>query len=512
MSRNNLDKTKEFPATGFPVNMLLSGRLCIVVGGGKISFRKISHLLDAEAKVHLISPDVCKEVQGLIDNNQISHTAREFEESDVKSAALVFAATNDRYINKGILASCRKHNVLCASVDGNWMDGDFTTPAMIRQGNLTVSVSTGGRSCRQARLIKDNLAKHLRMIETADLVVVGTDHRLLSLTDREPFHLTGDRYDRIGWMIMQLWGVHEFMILNTCNRIEVIAIVSRETSQNGILRHVLGFDKLRDDQFYLKHGMDAYEHISLVISGMLSQTPGEYHVASQVKNALEVSKNSGWSGSMMQQCVSSFLHVSKHIKKDVSPLLNNDEIEDLALKYLKTEVPKLSEKTVMVLGAGMVGKGLVKECLNEVGRIIWCYHINRPELSEDDLRSIELCTFNEIKDRIGEADIIISAVDAPGQVLHCGHEPFFNQEKKVHLIDLGMPRNIASELDNLSPDISVVDLDGLKHWYRNELTDMDSILSRCRNIINEHQELYENIVQSFQGRNASESAGVNTNS
>ena len=95
--------------------------------------------------------------------------------------------------------------------------------------------------------------------------------------------------------------------------------------------------------------------------------------------------------------------------------------------------------------------------------------------------------------------------------MHCGHEPFFDQEKKIHLIDLGMPRNIDPALDDLSPDISVVDLDGLKHWYRSELADMDMILCRCRTLISEHQELYDNIIKSFQGRNAPKPTSADTN-
>jgi len=62
-----------------------------------------------------------------------------------------------------------------------------------------------------------------------------------------------------------------------------------------------------------------------------------------------------------------------------------------------------------------------------------------------------------------------------------------------------MPRNIDPELDDLSSDITVVDLDGLKYWYRRELTDMNDILARCRTIIAEHQDLYEKIADSFKG-------------
>ena len=65
-------------------------------------------------------------------------------------------------------------------------------------------------------------------------------------------------------MIMQLVGIHEFMILNTCNRIEVIAVVAPETIKNGILTHSLGFSLLKENKYYLKTNEKAFEHLCLV--------------------------------------------------------------------------------------------------------------------------------------------------------------------------------------------------------------------------------------------------------
>ena len=486
-----------------PVNLLLAGRPCLVVGAGRIAARKIGHLIEVGANVTVISPEICdEEVKVWVDEQRVTHQSRIFGVGDTAGFALVFAATNNRLVNRQVLDDCRKHGVLCSCVDGHWAQSDFTTPAISRHGNLMLTVSTGGHSCRQAKLIKDNLAKHIAMVETADLVVVGTDHNLMDIEEREPFHLTGPRFERIGWMIMQLWGIHEFMILNTCNRVELIAVASRETSTNGILRHLLGFDRLKEDKFYLKHGAEAYEHLCMVSAGMLSQTPGESHIAAQIKEALAEAQRRGWAGSMMQEWVSSLLHVSKHIQTEVAPLLRSMEIEELALKYLQTRLPDLSAKTVMVLGAGMIGQGLVRSAFSQAGKIIWCYHVNRPEISEDWKNKVELCTFNDFKDRLEETDVIISATEAPGHVLHHGHAPFFNQQKPVLLIDLGVPRNIEPSLGGLSPELKIVDLDGLKYWHRCETAEMDEIFHRCHGIIEEHQEQYERIIKSFQGGNA----------
>jgi glutamyl-tRNA reductase len=109
-----------------------------------------------------------------------------------------------------------------------------------------------------------------------------------------------------------------------------------------------------------------------------------------------------------------------------------------------------------------------------------------------------------MKNRITEADVIVSAADTPGHLLHLGHEPFFNQERPVTVIDLGMPRNVDPALDDMSSDVTVVDLDGLKYWYRRELADMTEILAQSRAIITEHRDLYEKITDSFKGGNPPE--------
>ena len=88
--------------------------------------------------------------------------------------------------------------------------------------------------------------------------------------------------------------------------------------------------------------------------------------------------------------------------------------------------------------------------------------------------------------------------------MHQGHAPFFDQEKELTIVDLAMPRNVAPELENLSPNIDVVDLDDLKHWYRRKAADMARVYEVSKEVVDRHQEYYDKIVHSFQGGNASE--------
>jgi len=481
-----------------PVHLFLEERPCLVVGGGKTALKKTHLLLEAKATVLLVAPKLDAALLQLKNEARIQIKKRPLKPADIKEKVLVFAATGNRKTNREILALCRENHVLCSCVDGNWAQSDFTLPSILRHPPLTLSVSANNNETQLSKMVKNSLARHLSMIESATLIVVGTDHHHLSVEEREPFHLTGHRFERAGFMIMQLWGIHEFMILNTCNRVEVIAVVSEATAHNGILRHILGFTALKENKFYLKRGKKAFEHLCLVTAGMRSQTPGENHITAQIKSALEIAQKREWANSLLQSWISAALHVSKAIKNRIEPLLKHYEIEELALRYLQATHPDLTKATLMVLGAGTIGHAIVQQSLPLAKKIIWCYHIQPPTLPTDPQKKIQTGTFNSLRENLHEADVIISATDSPGHLLHRAHAPFLNQESPVTIVDLGMPRNIDPKLDTLSPSINVLDLDGLKYWYRRELTDLDDLLHKSRAIIAQHQDEYQKIATRLQ--------------
>lgn len=147
-----------------PACLLVAGKPCLVVGGGPVAARKVGHLLDAEADVTVVSPTLCDELGSLARNGKIHFIERAFEASDVGGNVLAFAATDQAAVNRRVLEACRRHNVLGSASDENWPDGHFVTPAICRQNGLVVTVSTSGRSCRQAKAIKDRIAALLETI------------------------------------------------------------------------------------------------------------------------------------------------------------------------------------------------------------------------------------------------------------------------------------------------------------------------------------------------------------
>jgi precorrin-2 dehydrogenase/sirohydrochlorin ferrochelatase len=476
---------------------MIEGKRVLVVGGGRVGERKIDLLQDAGAHVVLVCPDCVPELIQLADAGRIEYLARRFEDADVNGSALVFACTDDKRVNRHILEVAQQAKVPCCCADGNWSEGDFVTPAIVRAGEVLIAVSTSGRSCVQSRLIKDNLRKHLDSIESSDLLVLGTSHAYLGAAERAPYHLLLREREELGDMIRQVWGVHEFLILNTCNRVEIIAAISKEVGTCGILRRLMRFDQLRSDLYYMKHGFDAFAHVCKVTAGMDSQVPGEVHVVAQLKDAIDEAMTRGWAGSLIRGLCDSALRVSKDVRAELGNLLDVSEIEDVVLRYLDAKNPPRG--TALVIGSGVVGRGAIKGLLERNVTCIWAYHANKPEAAKG-VRVVQLA---QLPDVLPEADIVISAVNTPFPVVTvAAHQKVLNP-KGTFFVDVGIPRNIDPAFDACGTNIRVADLDELKRWFRELNGSLDKAMAICDGVLETQRDSYERLIKSLRGESSS---------
>lgn len=151
------------PAKLMPVNLLLEGQPCLVAGGGNVATRKVGHLLAAGAVVTVVAPRVTDALAELADQEKLFLVLRHWRQDDVQEQALVFAATDDSSVNSDILNTCRAHRVLCCVVDGQWRQSDFITPAIVRHGPYTATLSLGGcdpQRLKQLRVELEDMLKH----------------------------------------------------------------------------------------------------------------------------------------------------------------------------------------------------------------------------------------------------------------------------------------------------------------------------------------------------------------
>jgi precorrin-2 dehydrogenase len=142
----------------YPVNLKIQNRLCLIIGGGEVAARKIEPLLACGAKVRVISPTVGDGIRNLAENGKIEWRRRGFRTGDLQGAFLVFAATDNSVVQKQVVEEARALDVLLNSVDIPEACS-FQVPAMVRQGDLLLAVSTGGGSPALSAWIRKELAR-----------------------------------------------------------------------------------------------------------------------------------------------------------------------------------------------------------------------------------------------------------------------------------------------------------------------------------------------------------------
>ena len=135
----------------------LSGRKCLVVGGGDIGLEKVEGLLACDGDVTLVAPDAIEPLQALASEGSITWERRAYEPADLEGTFMVIAATDDSEINIGIYEDAEKRAMLVNVVDVPPLC-NFILPAIIRTGPLAIAISTAGASPALAKRIRNEIA------------------------------------------------------------------------------------------------------------------------------------------------------------------------------------------------------------------------------------------------------------------------------------------------------------------------------------------------------------------
>ena len=182
----------------YPILLNIQDKKCLVVGGGNVAWRKVCSLKDAGARVTVVSPEFCPEMEKEIGIERIQ---QKYEEGFLNEVLVVIASTDDEEVNKKVYYDAVKRGILVNVVDRPEFCS-FIVPATISRGDLNISISTGGASPALARNIRENLEKQF-----------------------------GDEYG-------------EFAKLLSETRRKILSEISNESIRRDILQRIAGLDML----------------------------------------------------------------------------------------------------------------------------------------------------------------------------------------------------------------------------------------------------------------------------
>lgn len=143
----------------YPIALNLRKKLALVVGGGKVAERKVDSLLQAGAKIRVVSPEITEKLKGFAKRHKIQWLKREVKASDLKGADIVIAATSSSNVNKKVSEWAKKHKLPVNVVDKPKLS-TFISPAIFKASKATIAVYTDGRDPVFSRDLKNFLKEN----------------------------------------------------------------------------------------------------------------------------------------------------------------------------------------------------------------------------------------------------------------------------------------------------------------------------------------------------------------
>jgi precorrin-2 dehydrogenase/sirohydrochlorin ferrochelatase len=156
----------------YPVNLDMTNKRCVVVGGGDIAERKVERLLECGARVTVVSKSLTPALKARKKTGQMDHIDRDYEDQALDGAFMVIGATDRNDVNERISKDAMARGLLVNIVD----DPDrcnFILPSLVQQGDLSIAISTGGKSPALAKKLRKELEKQYGPEYQTLLVIMG---------------------------------------------------------------------------------------------------------------------------------------------------------------------------------------------------------------------------------------------------------------------------------------------------------------------------------------------------
>ncbi len=320
--------------------------------------------------------------------------------------------------------------------------------------------------------------------------IAGINYKKTDVNVRGKFALNEDQYSSI-LQKANNHGLENVFVLSTCNRTEIYGVApSSKDLKNLLCSETEGNMNVFEEISYTKKGKDAIEHLFSVASGLDSQILGDYEIVGQMKQAVRVAKSSGSIGAFMERLTNTVFESSKAIKNQTDFSGGTVSVAFAAIQFLKYHCTDFSDKKILVIGTGKIGRNTCKNLVDYLGTKNITL-INRSAEKAKELAGelgLQAASYEQYREKANEADIIIVATNAPQPVLY--KNDLQSDSKKI-LIDLSIPNNIDTTLKE-RPHTIMVNVDDLSKMNDATLQMREREIPKVKNIINEYiDEFYD---------------------
>ncbi|MDA2910013.1 glutamyl-tRNA reductase [Nitrospiraceae bacterium AH_259_D15_M11_P09] len=309
------------------------------------------------------------------------------------------------------------------------------------------------------------------MSEVIHILVVGLSHKTAPVEVREKLAVPESRLDEALARLRAYPGIQEGLLLSTCNRVEVYVVVDQVEAGYGSVQEFLADTNLSisseqlTPHLYWYTGDRAIAHLFRVAASLDSMIVGEPQILGQLKDAYEVSLRGKASGVILNKLVTKAISVAKRIRTETKIAESAVSVSYAAVELAKKIFSDLSQKSVLLVGAGEMAKLAAQHLVNQ--------GVHRVMITTRDAHSASVLVqrfngvqipFDEFRGEMARADIVLCSTGASHYLIRTEDVQQAvrrRMNRPIFLIDISVPRNIDPAIKDID-NAFLFDIDDLE--------------------------------------------------
>ena len=323
-----------------------------------------------------------------------------------------------------------------------------------------------------------------------DILVVGVSDKSCPVAVREQVSVLETELDVIYAQLLDTHTLFESVVLSTCNRTEIYAVVSSLHAGEDYLRSWFEQQAKQADlskAFYVYHGEEAIAHLMQVTCGLDSMVLGETQILGQVRQAYTAAKTAGSVGALLDNLFRRALQVGKRAQSETTIGQNAVSISYAAVQLVKKIFGNLNGRKVLLIGAGKNGYVTAQNLTSNGPLQMWVTNrtFARAQALAEDFGA-QAVAWENIQDILPQVDIVLSSTAANSFVLSSQQVAGAMQGrvKPMVLIDIAVPRDIDPGVSKL-PNIYLYDIDDLRDVVEANLSERQRQVEAVQVMINQ---------------------------
>lgn len=293
--------------------------------------------------------------------------------------------------------------------------------------------------------------------------IVGVNHWDAEIEVRERFSLTENQIKQLIEGALNE-GINSLFVISTCNRTEIVA---QNISAQELIRLLVTYSQATFDEFHAygfeKKGHKAVKHLFKVAVGLDSQILGDLQIIKQVKEGYNLASKMGSVSGGLHRLMRHVFRAHKRSRSETSLGDGAATTAYAAVQFAKNSYTNLSDKNILLIGTGKVGKTTCKNLVNlGVKKVTLISRTRERAELVADCFDVEMAEIAALPEQIAQADLVMVATGSVKPIISLKEmQPAIDEGRYKIVMDLSVPRNVDPEVGTLN-FVDLVNMDYLK--------------------------------------------------